>query len=279
MNVICWLYGAVPGIALGILLMAPSATAQFGGPPAAHGPRPRTTPESIAAGKALFEGTCANCHGIDGSGANGPNIRDAGTRLGPEALYQTLHTGVLGSGMPSFSSLGEEKLWQLVDYVSSFGQAAGAAASGDPQKGKAIYDANGCSSCHMIDGQGGSSGPDLSKVGTLRSAALLRNILLDPGANIPTGDSLQERTQYPAYVMYRAVMKDGKELLGTRVDEDSFTIQLRDERGNIHSIQKFDVKEIEPVPGKSFMPSYKGKLTDEQLNDLVAYLVGLGGAQ
>lgn len=279
MSVIRWMRGLVPGIALGILFMAPSATAQFGAAPAAHSPRPRTTPESIAAGKALFEGTCANCHGIDGSGANGPNIRDAGTSLGPEALYQTLHTGVMGSGMPSFASLGEEKLWQLVDYVSSFGRAPGETATGDPQKGKAIYDANGCSSCHMIDGQGGSSGPDLSKVGTVRSAVLLRKILLDPGANIPTGSDLQERTQYPAYSMYRAIMKNGKELLGTRVNEDSFTIQLRDENGNIHSIQKFDVKQIEPVQGKSFMPRYKGKLTDEQLNDLVAYLSSLGGAQ
>ena len=279
MNVIRSLLGAVPSIALGIFLIAPSSTAQFGGPPAAHGPRPRTTPESIAAGKALFEGTCANCHGIDGSGANGPNIRDAGTRLGPEALYQTLHTGVLGSGMPSFSSLGEEKLWELVDYVSSFGQAAGAAASGDPQKGRAIYGVNGCSNCHMIDGEGGDSGPDLSKVGTVRSAALLRNVLLDPSANIPIGGDLQERAQYPAYEMYRVVMKDGKDLLGTRVDEDSFTMQLRDEHGNIHSIQKFDVKEIERAPDKSFMPSYKGKLSDEQLNDLVAYLASLGGAK
>jgi len=41
----------------------------------------------------------------------------------------------------------------------------------------------------------------------------------------------------------------------------------------------FDVKEIERVPDKSFMPSYKGKLTDEQLNDLVAYLASLGGAK
>jgi cytochrome c oxidase cbb3-type subunit III len=279
MNVIRWLCGAVPGVALGILLMAPSATAQFGGPPAAHGPRPRTTPESIAAGKALFEGTCANCHGVDGSGANGPNIRDAGTRLGPEALYQTIHTGVMGSGMPSFASLGEEKLWQLVDYVSSFGQVPGEAASGDPQKGKVAYEANGCANCHMIDGHGGSAGPDLSKVGTVRSAALLRNILLDPGANIPTGSDLQERAQYPAYSMYRVIMKNGKELLGTRVDEDSFTIQLRDANGNVHSIQKFDAKRIEPDADKSFMPSYKGKLTDEQLNDLVAYLASLGGAQ
>jgi cytochrome c oxidase cbb3-type subunit III len=279
MDVIRRLCGAVPAMALGILLIGPSVTAQFGAPPAAHGPRPRTTPESIAAGKALFEGTCANCHGIDGSGANGPNISDAGTRLGPEALYQTLHTGVMGSGMPSFASLGEEKLWQLVDYVSSFGHAPGEAALGDPEKGKAVYSASGCANCHMIDGQGGSSGPDLSKIGTVRSAVLLRNILLDPGANLPTDTTLQERAQYPAYVMYRVVMKDGKELLGTRVNEDSFTIQLRDANGNIHSIQKFDVKQVERVPDKSFMPSYKSKLTDEQLNDLVAYLASLGGAQ
>jgi cytochrome c1 len=33
------------------------------------------------------------------------------------------------------------------------------------------------------------------------------------------------------------------------------------------------------VPDKSFMPSYQGKLTDEQLNDLVAYLASLGGAK
>ncbi|HXU21296.1 MAG TPA: c-type cytochrome, partial [Verrucomicrobiae bacterium] len=89
----------------------------------------------------------------------------------------------------------------------------------------------------------------------------------------------QERAQYPAYEMYRVVMKNGKELLGTRVNEDSFTMQLRDESGNIHSVQKFDVKEIERVADKSFMPSYKGQLTDEQLNDLVAYLASLGGAK
>ena len=278
MNGIRSLCVAALALAPGILVV-PSATAQLGAPPVAHGPRPRTTAESIAAGKALFEGTCANCHGIDGSGANGPNIRDAGTRLGPEGLFQTIHNGVTGSGMPSFTSLGEQKIWQLVDYVSSFGRPTGELASGDPQKGAAVYDANGCANCHMINGQGGSSGPDLSKVGTVRAAALLRNILLDPGANLPTGDNLQERAQYPAYVMYRVLMKDGKELLGTRVNEDSFTIQLRDGKGNIHSIQKFAVKQIERIPDKSFMPSYKGKLTDEQLSDLVAYLASLGGTQ
>jgi putative heme-binding domain-containing protein len=131
----------------------------------------------------------------------------------------------------------------------------------------------------MIGGKGGDSGPELSKIGPLRGADFLRSVLLDPGANLPTDLGLQERAQYPAYLMYRVVANDGKEVMGMRMNEDSFTIQLEDSDGRIHSIQKFDVKKIEPVPGKSFMPSYKGKLTDEQINDLVSYLAGLGGAQ
>ena len=90
---------------------------------------------------------------------------------------------------------------------------------------------------------------------------------------------MQERSTYTAYVVYRAVTKDGKAIEGTRVNEDSFTIQLRDANGRLHSIQKFDVKSIEPEPGKSFMPSYKDKLTPAQINDLVAYLSSLGEAQ
>ena len=74
-------------------------------------------------------------------------------------------------------------------------------------------------------------------------------------------------------------MKDGKVIEGMRVDEDSFSLQLRDAKGQIHSIKKMDASKIEVVPGKSFMPSYKDKLTETQLNDLVAYLASLGAAR
>jgi cytochrome c oxidase cbb3-type subunit 3 len=267
-------------LALGTVGGAPSASAQFGPPPVAHDPRPRTTTDSIAKGKEQFQGTCANCHGIDGSGATGPNLHEAARRLGPEGLFQTIHSGITGSGMPAFGQLGDPKIWQIVDYVSSFGHSEGELISGDPEKGRTVYQESGCATCHMIDGKGGDSGPELSKIGPLRGADALRSILLDPGGNVPTdAGMLQERTQYPAYTVYRVVLNDGKELLGIRVNEDSFTIQLRDAQGGLHSFQKFGVKKIEPVPGKSFMPSYQGKLTDEQLNDLVSYLAGLGGAQ
>ncbi len=264
---------------LAILICCCAAQAQFGPPSTPKEPHPKATPESVEAGHKLFSGTCANCHGIDGSGANGPNIREVGATLGPEALYGIIHDGVFGSGMPSFASLSDQQIWDVIDYLTSLSHAGGALATGDAQKGKEIYASNGCASCHMIDGQGGDLGPDLSAIGEVRSVAMLKNALIDPGANLPVDTELQERANYPAYLVYRAVMKDGKVVEGMRVDEDSFTIQLRDKDGHIHSIQKFYVEKLEPEPGKSFMPSYKDKLSDAQINDLVSYLSTLGGAR
>ena len=268
--------------ALAFLAWTSPISAQIGpAAPPSHSPHPTPTPQSLAEGKTLFEGACAGCHGIDGSGANGPNIRGVGKDLGPEGIYSVIYTGgAIGSGMPAFSSLGEDKIWVLANYVSSFGEVGGGAATGDPAKGKEVYDANGCSTCHMIRSQGGDSGPDLSQIGGVRSVGFLHDALIDPGANLPQSDaSLQERANYPAYTMYRVVMKDGKPIEGMRVDEDSFSIQLRDAKGQLHSINKLDASKIEVLPSKSFMPSYKDKLTETQLNDLVAYLASLGAAR
>ncbi|HXQ25063.1 MAG TPA: c-type cytochrome [Candidatus Acidoferrales bacterium] len=280
MKVIRPWYAAALILALGVLGLASPAAAQLTqAAPPPHAAHPRATPESIAAGKALFEGTCANCHGIDGSGANGPNIRSAAVNLGPEGLYARIRGGAIGSGMPAFTALEDAQVWVIVDYVGSLGHEGAVLATGDAQKGKEIYDANGCAKCHAIAGQGGNLGPELSKIGVLRGTVKLQAILADPGANLPLDTSLQERAAYPAYLVYRVTTKDGKAIEGMRVNEDSFTMQLRDANGRLHSVQKFEVQKIEPLPGKTFMPSYKGKLSDKQIDDLVAYLSGLGGAQ
>jgi len=272
-------YAAALILALGLLARAPSAGAQAPPVTPPHSAHPKTTPESIATGKALFEGTCAACHGIDGSGASGPNIHVAAINFGPEGLYARIRGGPIGSGMPAFTAMDDAQVWAIVDYVSTLGHEGGAIATGDAQKGKEVYDANGCAKCHSIAGQGGILGPELNKIGTLRGTIKLQEIMNDPGANLPLDTSLQERAAYPAYLMYRVTTKDGKTIEGMRVDEDTFTIQLRDANGNLRSVRKFDVQKVEPLPGKTFMPSYKGKLTDKQIEDLVAYLSSLGGAQ
>ena len=65
---------------------------------------------------------------------------------------------------------------------------------------------------------------------------------------------------------------------GIRVNEDSFTIQLRDEASHYHSFQKADLAELVREPKQTFMPRYRSRITDEQIDDLVAYLASLRGA-
>jgi hypothetical protein len=74
------------------------------------------------------------------------------------------------------------------------------------------------------------------------------------------------------------VAKDGKSYDGTRVYEDTFSIELKDAAGNFHSFKKLELAKLEKLPGKSVMPSFKDTLSAAQLDDLVAYLAGLKGA-
>ncbi len=273
-----WLWTTALILAISAFTAMPAgAQANPAAPP--HSPHPRATPESVASGKSIFAGTCAGCHGVDGSGSNGPNIRGVGAQMGPEGVYARIRGGPIGSGMPAFTTLDDGTVWKIVDYVMTLGHEDAGVATGDPQKGKGIYESSKCATCHAIGSQGGDLGPDLSHIGVQRSIVSLTDTLNDPGNNLPLDAVMQERATYTAYVVYRAVTKDGKVVEGTRVNEDSFTIQLRDTNGRLHSIQKFDMKSIEPEPGKSFMPSYKDKLTPTQMNDLVAYLSSLGEAQ
>ncbi len=264
-------------VACAILAAAPIATAQIPtGQAPPHKAHPPATPESIAQGKQIFDGTCAVCHGVDGSGANGPNIQGAARTMGPEGLYNRIWGGVIGSGMPNFSYLGEDKIWDVVDYVGTLGQETGGAVIGDPQKGEEVYTSSGCSSCHSVDGTGGDRGPDLSNIGSERSASFMRDEILNPGANKPDGEpGLSSRSAYDGYRMYRVTLADGKTVTGTRVNESSFSLQLRDAHGNIISVDKLKAKSIDVLGDESFMPSYKGKLSDAQVDDLVSYLATL----
>ena len=74
------------------------------------------------------------------------------------------------------------------------------------------------------------------------------------------------------------VMKDGAEVRGIRLNEDVFTIQIRDLTGKFHSVRKSDAAVIRKEIGASLMPSYANRLAGGEIDDLVAYLSRLGGA-
>jgi len=71
------------------------------------------------------------------------------------------------------------------------------------------------------------------------------------------------------------VTTDGGKIRGLRVNEDVFTIQLRDAANRFHSLRKTNLRELRREFGKTLMPSYQDSLAPRELDDLIAYLASL----
>jgi cytochrome c oxidase cbb3-type subunit III len=233
------------------------------------------TAADLDGGAKTYTTYCARCHGVDGSGGMGPPLARPRLRRASDegAIVDILMVGIPGTAMMGAWSLSESEILRLAAYVRSLGQRPAEALPGDPARGQAIYARVGCATCHIVDGEGSGLGPDLTDVGTQRGAAFLRESLLDPGAARPVRPVPYEPYAYPAYVVVRAQPRGGAEVLGVRVNEDAFTVQLRGPDGRLHSFRKADLQYLRPEPATSLMPSYRDTLDGGEIDDLVAYLI------
>jgi putative heme-binding domain-containing protein len=230
--------------------------------------RPRVTPDEISRGRSLFEAQCAYCHGDEGDGGRGANLARPTLRHAPtdDALFRIISRGISGTDMPG-NAMSVRETWQVVAFVRTLGRTKREPLAGDASHGAQLYQASGCAACHTINGRGGPTGPDLTNIGARSSPAFLRQAIIDPQADLPRD-----------FRTVRAVTRDGRRLAGIRVTEDSFSIQFRDAGGSLHSFFKDELEEL-ATEAKTAMPSFRGRLEDGALDDLVAYLVSLEGAK
>lgn len=226
------------------------------------------TQANIEAGSKLYAAQCVTCHGPSGDAIAGVDLSANKFRTvsTDQDLMNVIATGIPQNGMPAHTFTSNE-LVGLVAFIRNMRNfGSDAAPLGDPSRGKTIFEGKGdCRSCHRVGGQGGRSAPDLSAVGTLRSADLIRNALENPKAGL-----------LPINRPIRAVTKDGKVISGRRLNEDTFSVQLADDTGRLVSLAKSDLREY-TVLTTPRMPSYQGKLTSEELADLLSYLLSLKG--
>ena len=77
--------------------------------------------EAVQAGKLLYDRHCAQCHGADGKGhGKAPNLHAPLVQsVAPGTLFWFLRNGNLKEGMPSWSNLPDQQLWQLVSFLQS----------------------------------------------------------------------------------------------------------------------------------------------------------------
>ncbi|MGD0135804.1 MAG: c-type cytochrome [Bryobacteraceae bacterium] len=227
------------------------------------------TPGDVEEGEQLFIENCAICHGPEGDAVPRVNLASGKFRHGSsdEELTQTIKNGIPGTAMPP-GNFHEHQLTALIAYVRSMNASSAAATVtlGNAARGQTIFEgAGGCTQCHRVNGKGSYLGPELSDVGVTRRAAQLERSILEPDAEI-----------LPQNRFFSVTTRDGATITGRLLNLDTFSVQLMDTNERLRSFSKTNLKEYGFVD-KSPMPSYKDKLSSEQLADLVGYLVTLRG--
>ena len=226
------------------------------------------TASDIQEGGRLFGVNCVSCHGPEGDQVPGIDLGHGKFRqaYSEDELLKIILNGKPGTGMPN-TNLRDFQAQAIVGYLHSLATSGrSASASGDAARGKAIFEGKGnCTSCHRVKGVGSRVGPDLSDIAALRRSAELERSVLDPDAEV-----------LPQNRSYRAVTKTGETVTGRLLNIDTFTVQILDSKERLLSLQRSDLRESGFVD-HSPMPSYRDKLSAQELADVVAYLTSLKG--
>ena len=219
--------------------------------------------QDLAAGKNQFAALCSGCHGSDGGGGeHGPNIVDLGSRGpdrgGRENLTEVIKNGT-ESGMPAFP-LPENQMATLAAYIRDLrAPAADRPAQGNAENGARFFAGKGnCMRCHMVNGSGGTLGPDLSNIGRERRVQQIEQALRKPGSS-----------GTPGYQVVSVRLLDGSTVRGVARNESTFDLQVQTFDGTLRSFSKSQIAEL-TRDSKSLMPVVTAP--DEEMRDLLAYL-------
>jgi mono/diheme cytochrome c family protein len=262
------------------------------------------TPADIAAGGQLYRTHCLGCHGPAGDAIANAPVMNGKFRRGSsdEELIRLVRSGISGTAMAAQPSLSEAQAGTIVGFLRSVATATPsttnaasnmiALPAGDSARGKTLFEGKGnCLSCHRVSGNGSQFAPDLSAIGNppigrggggRGGAPAAAAAAIPPVPAGPNITLLQESLLDPNAVMTNAnryvqlAMRDGSIVTGKLLNQDTYAVQILNFREQLQSVPREKVKE---VAFKSPMPSYRDKLTTQELADLISYLGTLKGNQ
>lgn len=170
--------------------------------------RERQPRETLVLGEGreiIAKSGCIACHNIPGffmEEVRAPRLESIGESVRPDWLRNWLtdpQNYLSLARMPNFR-LKPEEIEGLTTFLLSQREVAPLDSSridwtkADPENGKTLFRESRCVSCHMLDGRGGTLGPDLSKVGSKARRDWLYSYIKDPMRDQP--DTLMLRYRF-----------------------------------------------------------------------------------
>jgi cytochrome c oxidase cbb3-type subunit III len=227
------------------------------------------TGSDLYGGEQAYQNYCANCHGKVGNQIAQVDLGHGSFRkpYSDDELVNIIMRGIAGTPMPATPNMSREQAAQIVAWLRSRALTKDASAGGDAVRGQALFVGKGqCATCHRVNGVGSRLGPDLSRIGRLRTGNQLLTSLLDPDSEVQPGNR-----------SYSVTTRAGRRISGRLLNHDVYTVQLIDDQEQLRSFLKADLAAQGFMP--SPMPSLRGKMSAGELADLVRYLVSLRGVE
>jgi putative heme-binding domain-containing protein len=225
--------------------------------------------DAITAGMGAYRVRCADCHGMDARGIRGPDITQVWAKGRTDAaLFRTIRNGVPNTEMPAHPAprTSDQDIWRILAYLKTISPSTAAAAGpGNASAGEHLFATN-CVGCHRIGDRGGNLGPDLSRIGAARARAAMARQIRGTMGSFKTG-----------YEPVTLTTPGGQEIRGVKKNEDLFSVQVMDTRERIQGYLRDDMRSVSDEK-TSTMPVFgSDKLSDAELDDLLAYLESLHG--
>lgn len=139
--------------------------------------------------------------------------------------------------------------------------AAAEAGGGDPGLGATVYEDN-CIDCHLLDGEGGEIGPDLTGIAA-KGLKYISEAILQPAKSLTKG-----------FETYVVVDKEGRQSVGLKTRDEATEVDITKANGDVVTIAKADIKEIKIDDTKSVMPDDLSEaMTVKDYQDILSFLM------
>ena len=242
--------------------------------------------QAIAQGEQTYNQNCTSCHGPNGgAGEIGPEIIHNLSvplrgELSDDQILDVIRNGAPGTIMPAWKAkLADDDILRIGAFLHSLrGTAIDNPLPGNVAHGEEIFWGKGqCGSCHMLGGKGALKGPDLSNVAAEYKSNLIVDALTKPNHRV-YGDGGVHLRSLPPMDTYDAVhitLKSGGALDGVLLNQDSYSLQLMGDDGQLHMLDRSQVGALTVKP--ALMPTdYDKRLTKDEFADLMAFLTRQG---